>query len=148
MNVKINWVIYINNDLFYENKPLQNKTYYKIIPDKHIKSTVRGNLPMNYWHKIGNPHSSDRKIITCSCSGKIIDYESPFNIPPDTSYAILKHYRYKSFEEYCFKIKRGRADINNEELEKLINEFYIKNKENKDKLKIMKKIFNINFKLL
>ena len=143
-NIKINWVFYYKNSLYYENKPLEKKNNYIIYANKHIKSTVRGNLPTNYWNNEGNPHSSYKKFISCSCSGKIIDYQSPYIDPPDTSFAILKHYQYKSFEEYCIKLNRGKADSLNENFKLIINQFYEENKSNKDKVKIMKKIFNIH----
>ena len=147
-NIKINWVLYDNTNLYYENKPIEKRKNYKTYENKHIKSTVRGNLSTNYWNRLDNPHSSQKKFISCSCSGKIIDYKSPFNEPPDISCAFLKHYHYKSFEEFCIKLKRGKPDSFNENLNKKIKDFYEKNKYNKDKVKIMKKIFNFNLKFL
>ena len=58
-----------------------------------------------------NPHSSKLRFTSCSSSGKKIKYDSPFNNPPDYTNALLKHYGNKSFEEYCNKLKRGRADM-------------------------------------
>ena len=44
-NIKINWVFYFNsNSLNYENKPVQQRIYSSVKLNKHIKSTVRGNL--------------------------------------------------------------------------------------------------------
>ena len=143
-NIKINWVFYYKNSLYYENKPLEKKNNYIIYANKHIKSTVRGNLPTNYWNSEGNPHSSFEKFTSCSSSGKIIDYQSPYNDPPDTSFAILKHYQYKSFEEYCIKLNKGKADNLNENFKKILNKFYEENKSNKEKVKIMEKIFKIH----
>ena len=69
-NIKINWLVYKNyNSLYYENKPLQEriKTFsYNYIENIHIKSTVKGNLYLNYWETISNPHTSNLKIYTCS----------------------------------------------------------------------------------
>ena len=81
-NIKINWVFYFNsNSLKYENKPVQKRINSSVRLNKHIKSTVRGNLSINYWSKTKNPHSSTNQFISCSSSGKIINYKSPFNNP-------------------------------------------------------------------
>ena len=73
--IKINWIVYNNiKSLYYEKKPLQERVKSKGFLDIHIKSTVRGNLPMNYWSKTTNPHSSINKYISCSSSGKIINF--------------------------------------------------------------------------
>ena len=146
-NIKINWIYYynVNNSLYYENKPLQIRIREKIRISRVIKSTVRGKLPINYWSKMRDPHSSLNKFVSCSSSGKIIDYKSSLNDPPDVKFAYLKHYHYKSFEEYCYKLKRGKADSYNKNLKKKLKKFYKQNKYNKKKLKIMKKIFNFNF---
>ena len=57
-----------------------------------------------------NPHSSLFKLKACSSSGKRIKFDSPCNIPPDYTNARLKHYIYKSFEEYFLKLKKGSSD--------------------------------------
>ena len=151
-NIKINWLEFSNeNKLYYENKPLQERFKifnYEHISNKHIKSTVKGNLPVNYWKSAPTPHSSNLNIISCSSSGKKISFDSPFNYPPDYTNAKLKHYSYKSFEEICWKLKKGKADspkIKNDIIIK--NDFkrlYIENKHNIEKLKILYKIFNVS----
>ena len=110
--IKINWLAYTSRNelLYYENKSLQKRFN---IPDpnnlanKHIKSIIRGNLNDNYWKNWMNPHSSLNNLTSCSSSGKIVDSNSPFIEPPDYTYAHLKHFGNKSFEEYCYKLKRG-----------------------------------------
>ena len=149
LNVKINWLWYINNNsLYYENKPIQERVTFPLYGSQYnlpIKSTIRGNLSMNYWLNMNNPHSSLNNFNSCSSSGQHISYSTPFINPPDYKYAILKHYHNKSFEEYCRKILRGRADTNNANLKKIIQYLYENNKYNKKKLNIMKRIFNISF---
>ncbi len=145
-NIKINWVFYSYRNILknYKVIPLQKRNNYTTEINKHIKSTIRGNLSENYWSDMLNPHSSNFKLIACSSSGKIVDYKSPFNIPPDIKYAFLKHYHYKSFEEYCIKIKRGKADSLNVNLFKKLLTFYKINKNEPDKVNIMKRIFNLS----
>ena len=146
-NVKINWVYYTNNNsLYYENKSLEKRVNIPIfnLEFNHlIKSTVRGNLPINYWSIADNPHTSLNKVVACSSSGKIIDYKSPINEPPDYTFAFLKHLQYKSFEEYCLKIKRGRPIKNYKNYrEEKIKQLFESNKNNSEKLNILIKIFN------
>ena len=121
-NIKINWLMFENsNNLYYINKPLRKRFNNSNASENfHIKSTVRGNLPSNYWENMNNPHTSQLNITSCSTSGKIIQSDSPFNNPPDYSNAKLIHYHYKSFEEYCLKIKRGKADKKRDFNDKII----------------------------
>ena len=146
-NIKINWLIYKNNNsLYYNNNTLQKRLtipLYKDGANIHIKSTVRGNLSENYWSKRANPHTSLTNFTSCNSLGKKINYDSPYNIPPNFNYAYLKHYYYKSFEEFCLKIYRRVTNDKNNIFNKILLNLFEKNKNNKEKLKIMKKIFKI-----
>jgi hypothetical protein len=148
--IKINWLYYINNNsLYYEKKPLEERLdipLFNISVNGHIKSTVRGKLVHNYWYKAQNPHTSINNFTTCSSSGKIIDPSSPYNYPYEHQFAYLKHYQMKSFEEYCMKIRRGRPIPGYKKYrEKAIYNLLKSNENNKQKLDIIKKIFNITF---
>ena len=57
-----------------------------------------------------NPHTSSNNFTACSSSGKIISHTSYFTEQPEYKIAFLKHYMFKSFEEYCIKIQRSRSD--------------------------------------
>jgi len=144
--MKINWLIQNSPKelLYYEEKPLKirfNISIYNNPANKHIKSIVRGNLKGNYWSKWETPHSSSNNFISCSSSGKIVDNKSPFVYPPDYKYASLHHFGKKSFEEYCFKLKRGWPDKTDNK--KYINDLIRMNYNNKDKIKIIKRVFNL-----
>ena len=69
-NIKINWVLFKNEEnLYYEKRPLKErikKFNYSEPANMHIRSTVKGKLLKNYWEKTGNPHSSNLNITTCS----------------------------------------------------------------------------------
>jgi hypothetical protein len=147
--IKINWLYYMDiNSLYYKNISLQKRIKIPIFNsniNRHIKSTVMGNLPNNYWLKAQNPHTSLNNYITCSSSGKIINSSSPFNLPIEFEFAYLKHYQMKSFEEYCMKIKRGRPVpqymiYRKQKIYELIKD----NINNNKKIKIIEKIFNIS----
>ena len=149
-NIKINWLWYYDKNLiYYENKPIQERIKIfdsKTIINRHIKSTVRGNLSINFWNKALDPHSSLINITSCSSSGKVIKSSSPFNYPPDYTNAKLKHYSYKSFEEYCLKSIKGKADSpKNMSDYRVINQLKVlfeKNKIAQEKFKILYKIYN------
>ena len=145
-NIKINWAfVQPNKILYYENKSLSQR-FKNFIPNQHIKSTVRGNLPINYWIKLYDPHTSALNVTTCSSSGKLILYMSPVNIPPELTNARLKHYYYKSFEEFCIKQKKGKADrLNNSNkkyIESSFKNLYLNNRNDPEKLKIVLRVFN------
>ena len=88
-----------------------------------------------------NPHSSSNNYKSCSSSGRKVDSNTPFIKPPDYKYAYLRHYGIKSFEEYCYKLKKGWPDSTNNMI--WINHLIKKNLYNLNKIKIMKKIFNL-----
>ena len=94
------------------------------------------------------PHTSVLNFTSCSSSGKVIKFDSPYNDPPDLINAQLNHYQYKSFEEYCLKIKKGIADrpknIGNEIVKQQFKSLYSQIKNNEEKLKILNKIFNFS----
>ena len=149
-NIKINWLIFSDNDLlYYENIPVQKrfkKPLFHFKDNRKIKSTVRGKLKFNYWRGMKNPHSSKNNLKTCNSMGKITDpkafYSSPFNY----EFSYLKHYSTKTIEEYCNKRKRGRSDIlvkfDNKTLKTYFNNFFEINKKTKAKIDYFKKCFN------
>ena len=145
-SIKINWLIYESDKelLYYENKSLSirfNKPIYDNNGNKLIKTTVRGKLT-NYWKRWETPHSCKNRYNSCNSSGKKVIPKEVIVDPPDYKYAYIKHYYKKSFEEYCLKIKRGWPD----EADKIYakNILIYENKNNSEKLNIIKKIFNIS----
>ena len=153
-NIKINWLIYSDNNLIhYEKKPITKRftsPNFNIRYNIHIKSTIRGNLKINYWENTKDPHTSQNIFNTCSSSGSIIKYNSPFNDPPDYKNAILKHYHTKTIEEFCNKIKRGRAttklDLGIKEILFRLKIFFSINSKTKEKIKIIHQKLNITIK--
>ena len=155
ISVKINWLLYSDNNLiYYENLPIQSRFLSPLTNSSlniHIKSTVRGNLTINYWKDAQNPHTTIHQYKSCSSSGKLIPYNSPFNSPPDYNNAILRHYKTKTIDEYLIKLKRGRADkplnfTEEDSLEK-INIFFTVNEYKMSKIKFIKKKLNLSKKL-
>ena len=149
-NVKFNWLLYSDDEkLTYNNKSIQERFKTPLFNNslnKHIKSTVRGNLSVNYWNGCWNPHSGITNFNCCSSSGKQISKISPYNKPYDYKYGYLKHYRTKTIEEYINKVKRGRADDIGINYKDMVKKFFMSNKKTKKKIDIFKKEFNITFK--
>ena len=152
INIKINWVLYSDNDLiYYENKPVQERFITALFNDsdnKHIKSMVRGHLKENYWKNMRQPHCSYNNLINCDPTGIIIDSKSPFNTPQNYDVAFIKHYATKTVEEFIGKIKRGRSDkvvkIDDNFWKERFKYFFEKNKKTKEKLDFIKKTLNID----
>ena len=144
-------MIYSDNDkLHYENKSVQErftKPLLNISVNNHVKSTVRGNLPTNYWIGITNPHSGLNNYNCCDPSGIQISSKSPYNKRYNYNFGYLKHYRTKTIEEFVNKMKKGRAD-DKMNYKVFIYKFFAINKITKEKLDIFKKEFNISFHLL
>jgi hypothetical protein len=149
-NIKINWLEFSDNDLiYYKNVSLQKRFTKPLYQDKgniFIKSTVRGNLKFNYWRSLSNPHSSSNYLTACNSQGNIIDPTTFYISPFSHEYSYLKHYSTKTIEEYCNKIKKGRADLSvkldNETLKNYFNNFFDRNKRTKEKIDYFKKGFN------
>lgn len=147
-NVKINWIMYVSEQelLYYENKPLKIRFPKPIYNDynfnMHTKSTVIGGQHRNYWSRLDNPHCSLHNFKACSASGHRVNYKSAYIDPPDHRYAALRHYHFKSFEEYCLKLKRGFPDATSSlpRIQNLIKQ----NSGNKEKIKILEKVFDIS----
>lgn len=149
-NIKINWLMFTDNDLlYYENITLQKRFATPRLHDNInliIKSTVRGNLKFNYWRSMNNPHSSSNYLTACDSNGNITDPTKFYSSSINYEISYLKHYSTKTIEEYCNKIKRGRADLlvklDNKTLEYYFNYFFERNKKTKKKIDYFKKFFN------
>ena len=149
-NIKINWLMFSDNDLlYYENIPLQKRFTTALYQDNAnliIKSTVRGNLKFNYWRCMNNPHSSSNYLTACNSMGEITHPTKFYTSSFHGKFSYLKLYPTKTIEEYCNKIKKGRADLlvklNNKTLEYYYNYFFERNKKTKTKIDYFKKTFN------
>ena len=133
-NIKFNWLLFSDDEkMLYDNKPIQERfttALYNNTLNNHVKSTVRGRLPTNYWKGAGNPHTGINNYNCCSPSGIQISKNSPFNFPYDYKYGFLKHYRTKTIEEYINKMKKGKPDIKID-YNYMVNMFFLTNKKTK-----------------
>ena len=121
--VHVNWMTFGDNDnLYYEDKPVQERFKYPVKPfnfrvkfpfgeNCHIKSIIRGYIDdiKILWQK--NSHTPTTILACCDSRGREKENSaSPF-CDYDFSVAYLKHYTTKSVEEYCEKIMRGFPDF-------------------------------------
>ena len=147
-NIKFNWITYSDNDkLYYENKPIQER-FNKSLPHNyvniHVKSTVRGDLPTNYWIGGTNPHSGVNNYNCCDPTGRKISSTSPYNGRIIYKYGYIKHYRTKTVEEYVNKMKRGRPTTKMIP-RVMIHKFFAINKKTQEKMDVFTKEFNYSF---
>ena len=95
---------------------------------------------------MSNPHSSSNYLTACNSQGNIINPTTFYNSPFNHKYSYLKHYSTKTIEEYCNKIKKGRADLivklDTETLKNYYNNFFDRNKNTKEKIDYFNKAFN------
>ena len=150
--IKINWVMYINDDLlYYDNRPLQERfptpTYVKENV-RTVKSIVRSDSRRNPWIRNSAPHEPAPGLYSCDSLGNYSPYNSGTIYPPILSYCYLKHYHYKSVEEYVFKIKKGLYNGTKIDVNEKIQVYFERNKYSKVKMELFEKMLNKSFKWL
>lgn len=106
--IYLNFIFFTdNNNLYYENKTLERRFTEKYLGVKTYfgKSIIRGNISCI---NITNVHYLTKNIQPCNGFGKI---SKKFSI--DYKYYYIKHFSFKSTEEYCVKINKGNAVFDN-----------------------------------
>lgn len=105
----LNWYMFGSaGKLYYEPEPVTKRFQYRAEHiDKHIKTIARTACVLRMGiHECymmapysGFPHDTNGKIVT-----------GPYNPNGPTDVAVIHHYNAKSYEEYSWKVARGRAD--------------------------------------
>lgn len=121
--IHVNWMQYDDNDLVrYDPRPVQERFTRPMPYDKafvypfpnnnHVKSIVRCTSEIRWKHC--TPHTPvivDTDLICSNCEGNIVNAASPF-CDYCFSRAYLKHYSYKTIEEFAgLKKRRGFPDV-------------------------------------
>ena len=149
--IKINWVMYTNDNLlYYDNRSLKerfpNPTYIRE-DVRAVKSIVRNDSRRNPWVHNSAPHEPAKGLYSCNSIGKYSPFRYGRIYPPILSYCYLKHYHYKTIEEFVFKINKGfngkKFDIDNK-----VKIYFERNKYSKEKINLAEKLFNRTFKWL
>ena len=153
-NIKINFLIYGDNELlYYDNRSVQERftiPNYRHYSNNIVKSTVRGGLPHNYWKYKCSIHTSYMNVTNCNSEGKIIPHNSGMS-PMNHTYAAIKHYYTKSVEEYVNKTKRGDAFVfkgyNPPWKRQRMKTYFMYNNYSVEKEELFKKLFKLNDKV-
>lgn len=120
--IHVNWKMYGDNGLLHpievksifemnpEPCPLDLRRGYDFPENNHVKTIVHcTGLRIVFRH----PHfclSNDRALKAVNASGVPVPNNSPF-APYDFEYAELRHYQYRTTEDFCFKRLHGRSDV-------------------------------------
>ena len=105
----MNYIFYSdNNFLYYKNKSVISRFKERSFNNKRYwgKSIIRGNIAR---FKITSPHKLTNKIKPCNGFGKI---SKSFKI--DSEHYYVRHYSFKSTEEYCNKLNKGNILFDND----------------------------------
>ena len=145
--IKINWLIYDDNDLlYYENKKIYERFIrpnYEDDSNIFVKSIVKGNIFGPIWTINGSPHIPNTRKKLCNSIGEKIKNNKVIIRPPIFQESYIKHFRYKSAEEYALKAIRGYPYKSN--YNDFIKSFFTHNKFSKEKLEIFERILNVTF---
>ena len=107
--IYLNYIFYSdNNFLYYKNKSVISRFKERSFNNKRYwgKSIIRGNIA---GLKITSPHKLTNKIQPCNGFGTI---SKSFKI--DSEYNYVRHYSFKSTEEYCYKLNKGNILFDND----------------------------------
>lgn len=124
--IHVNWkMMSDSNQLYYEDKPVTERfpiptpdvqmffPHNKWKVNNHVKSIVRcTNKPIFFSH----PHicyTTIQELIAVNSSGRRVDPNSPF-CDTDYTYAELRHYQFKSTEEFCQRRVGTERQTNNQ----------------------------------
>ena len=160
----INWKLYTDNNLIYDDgrpclerftEPANmnvslNDEYHDFLENIHIKSIIRGNLSNISCSMPHCFYGESLKNNTCTNNGTHMENISPFVSPINYDLAYIKHFCYKTIEEFLKnKYTKGVGDRNIDDYHKLnpINYFFSVNKKTKEKEDYINNFFLKNRKL-
>ena len=154
-SIQLNWVhMSDNNNLFYENKTLNERfpnVGKNIVKNKrnkicYVKSIIRGHLKNI---KIKHNHLLNKKLKACNGFGEKSKLKKIRSLNPDYKFNYIKHYYGKSVQEFVEKIYRGDL-IRGYKIKTInwaIEKFFYINKITDDKIEYIQKhignIFNL-----
>jgi len=143
-SILFNWYHYNDNNLLkYDNRPINQRFTFLQGKSNMTKFIIRGNIKKAVIISSHFPNNTN----LCNTKGHIYEPNS-FKILPfeNNSNAFLKHFRTKTAEEFCWKIKRGDVQyglFNGKTLARVIKIFFSLNEKTKEKIKIFEKCLNI-----
>ena len=143
-----------NNNLFYENKTLNERfpnVGKNIVKNKrnkicYVKSIIRGHLKNI---KIKHNHLLNKKLKACNGFGEKSKLKKIRSLNPDYKFNYIKHYYGKSVQEFVEKIYRGDL-IRGYKIKTInwaIEKFFYINKITDDKIEYIQKHIGNKFNL-
>ena len=148
--IKIHWLPFDDNNLvYYDDRPLferLNHSVYNNFIGKFHKSIVRGK---NYDGVVFDKSMHQPNLNTvseqCDALGNFERLKFGYLGIPKYKYGYLRHYSYKTAEEFAVKMIRGRHRGTKFNLEEQLNYFFRLNKFTEEKLRVIEHILNRTF---
>ena len=145
--IHVNWLMFGDNGMatndgrlmlnrFSTPLPLTRLCEYGIPENFHVKSIIRGGLPLVEWK--GTAHTPSNELKCCNSFGIECQSTNPFT-PYDFRLAGLRHFCTKTAEEYALKVARGFPDANPVTKTRLIEIFFERNEVTEEKVNIFKR---------
>jgi hypothetical protein len=146
--IKVNWLMFFDNDnIFYDRRPLQERFP---VPNYHnrdsntVKSFIRGNLSKQVWEN-GGIHEPNAPLTRCDSVGNLVGNTGGLVRPAKLEMCYLKHYNFKSTEEYAYKLKKQLYNHSKFDWNTMLNYYFQYNKFTPEKLYILESILNTTF---
>ena len=147
--IRIHWVIYDDNNLiYYDNRPVNERFTHGQPHSKHNifhKSIIRGKDygPVAFGKSLHSPDETIKK--QCSAEGNF-ENPNPWIISPRRyKYCYIKHFKYRTAEEFALKMLRGRRQGKKFDVEQYLDIYFNINKFTDEKLKVIEHILNRTF---
>ena len=150
-SIKIHWMIYDDNNLLlYDKRPLKER-FTHALPNNFLnvyhKSIVRGkNYTGTIFNDIPCVHQPNISAVPnqCDALGNIEILGKGIMGSPKYKYGYIKHYVYKTAEEFALKIRRGYGKAPTQ-LDIMIEYFSRINNFSEEKLDLIEHIINKTF---
>ena len=148
--IRIHWMIYDDNNLvYYDNRPVNERFTHGLLHHKlnmFHKSIIRGKDygPTTFASSCHQPDYSFVKN-QCDALGNIEEDTYGILTSPKFKLCYIKHFRYKTSEEFAVKMLRGNFQSTKYNLNNFVNEYFGINKFTEEKLKVIEHILNITF---
>ena len=147
---RIHWLIYNDNNLvYYDERPIMERLNHSVFPsqwNKFHKSIVRGKDFKGVMFN-GSMHQLLTETITqqCDAEGNIEKNGKGILTNPKYKYCHIRHYIYKTAEEFAMKILRGRHRKTKFKVEETVDGFFKLNTFTEEKLEVIERILKMKF---
>ena len=146
--IKIHWIVYDDNNLlYYDKRPLRERLTHGLPHNKYNvyhKSLLRGK-DYNAVVFPDNNHQPNLDFQQCDAEGIIEKLGKAIMGPKKYKYCYLRHFTFKTAEEFGIKLLRGFQQNIKYNLEGKINDFTEINELTEEKLKAIENIVKQTF---